>query len=58
MLMQLIFSSEEALFMENTWVNHLKIAWEYPGQTIEVISANYSKIRPNITIQAESYADS
>ena len=44
--------------MENTWVNHLKIAWEYPGQTIEVISANYSKIRPNITIQAESYADS
>ena len=44
--------------MENTWVNHLKIAWEYPGQTIEVISANYSKICPNITIQAESYADS
>ncbi len=36
----------------------MAIAWEYPGQTIEVISANYSKIRPIITIQAESYADS
>ncbi len=43
---------------ENTWANHLAIAWEYPGQTIEVIPANYSKIRPITIIQAESYADS
>lgn len=34
----------EGLLKENTWDNHLAIAWEYDGMALEVIPAYYSKM--------------